>query len=102
MIEESRIAVLEAKYERLLSGFNELRSIAEETAADHSMILAAVLSLVETHPQPDLLGPVLRQQLAQVESMSVFQSLREEYIEAAQASQASILSALANAEHRGS
>lgn len=102
MNQEQRLVAIETKLSELVSGFQELRSIAEQTAVDQSMLLAAVLSLIETSPSVVDLSPVLRLQLAEVESLSVFQSQNEAQLEAAQAVQADLLHALTKAESRGS
>ena len=98
---EERIAALETRLAELVSGFQELRSIAEQTEVDQSMLLASVLSLIETVPNAQALGPVLRLELAAVESLTVYQSQNEKQLEAAQAVQADLLNALAKAESRG-
>ena len=101
MTPEERIAALETRLAKLVSDFQELRSIVEQTDADQSMLLPAVLSLIEAAPNVQLLGPVLRLNLAKVESLSVFQAQNEEQLEAAQTVQADLLNALAKAESRG-
>ena len=97
---EERIAALETRLAELVSGFQELRSIAEQTEVDQSMLLASVLSLIETVPNAQALGPVLRLELAAVESLTVYQSQNEKQLEAAQAVQADLLLALTKAESR--
>ena len=100
MTPEERIAALETRLAELVSGFQELRSIAEQTEVDQSMLLASVLSLIETVPNAQALGPVLRLELAAVESLTVYQSQNEKQLEAAQAVQADLLLALTKAESR--
>ena len=102
MNQEERIAEIEARFAELLSGFHEMRLLAEQEAVDQSMLLAAVLSLIQTAPNPKELGPVLRNCLGEVESLAVFQSQNEEQVEAAQSAQAELLIALTKSESRGS
>ena len=97
---EERIAALETRLAELVSGFQELRSIAEQTEVDQSMLLASVLSLIETVPNAQALGPVLRLELAAVESLTVYRSQNEKQLEAVQAVQADLLLALTKAESR--
>ena len=62
------------------------------------MLYAAVIALIESSQVPDKLGPILRKELAQVDSVAVFQAQEEEQIQAGQDAQNDLLTAIGKAE----
>ena len=94
MSPDERHAILERKVLRLQSVVAEFGKLIRESLAEQNMMFAEVLSLIESSQSPNKLGPILRNELAKVDSVAVFQANDEGQIQAGQDAQIALLSAL--------
>lgn len=100
MNSEERIAALEQELLQLRVAFAETARIHQDIGGQARMYEAAVLALVLSHPQPDLLGPVLHEHLARIEAGAVAVSNTEEHLQGVQDAQNLLMLALSESVER--
>jgi hypothetical protein len=91
MTNEDRIMRLEQELTELKSNLREYAKIHQHDIGESQAFRAAIIALIASHPNPDMLAVQMQQHLAQVEADVVARANTEERLQGLQAAQSYLL-----------
>jgi hypothetical protein len=91
MSTDGRIHKLEQEIGILKDNFEQYAKTHQHILGESEAYRAAVIALIATHPDPDILAGQLHQHLSRPEAAAVFQSNSEERLQGLQAAQSYLL-----------